>query len=128
MVLKMAMQKNKQPKIAIISILLTLGAFVLFVLATIVDNLSPYSNILMMAGLALLAASWGVYFIGGRSLQKAEVATENVITVVGCKGCDIREERPFLEGDYVFKEVGPCNKCSGTSYIRAIYAIPIKKD
>ncbi|MCQ5363105.1 MAG: hypothetical protein NO515_02705 [Candidatus Methanomethylicia archaeon] len=122
------MQGDRKPKFAIISILLTFGAFILFVLATIVDPLSTYSNILMVAGLALLAASWGVYFIGGRSLQRTEVATENVITVIGCKGCDIREERPFSEGDYVFKELGPCKKCAGTSYIRAIYAIPTKKD
>lgn len=100
----------------------------MFVLATIVDPLSNYSNVLMIAGLALLAASWGIYFIGGRSLQRAEISTENVITVIGCRGCDIREERPFSEGDYVFKEVGPCKKCSGISYIRAIYSIPIKKD
>ncbi|TDA36984.1 MAG: hypothetical protein DSO08_06255, partial [Candidatus Methanomethylicota archaeon] len=80
------MQGDRKPKFAIISILLTFGAFILFVLATIVDPLSTYSNILMVAGLALLAASWGVYFIGGRSLQRTEVATENVITVIGCKG------------------------------------------
>lgn len=122
------MQRERQPKFAIISILLTVGAFILFVLATIVDPLSNYSNVLMIAGLALLAASWGIYFIGGRSLQRAEISTENVITVIGCRGCDIREERPFSEGDYVFKEVGPCKKCSGISYIRAIYSIPIKKD
>ncbi|MDH5811377.1 MAG: hypothetical protein QXO54_01225 [Candidatus Methanomethylicaceae archaeon] len=122
------MQRERQPKFAMISILLTLGAFILFVLATIVDPLSNYSNVLMIAGLALLAASWGIYFIGGRSLQRAEISTENVITVIGCRGCDIREERPFSEGDYVFKEVGPCKKCSGISYIRAIYSIPIKKD
>lgn len=122
------MQRERQPKFAMISILLTVGAFILFVLATIVDPLSNYSNVLMIAGLALLAASWGIYFIGGRSLQRAEISTENVITVIGCRGCDIREERPFSEGDYVFKEVGPCKKCSGISYIRAIYSIPIKKD
>lgn len=82
----------------------------------------------MMAGLALLAASWGVYFIAGYSSQKSEVTTENVITVISCKSCDLKEERPFSEGDYVFKEVGSCKKCAGTSYIRAIYSIPLKKD
>lgn len=122
------MSKGRQSRFAIISILLTLGAFALFVLATFVDPLSIYSNALMIAGLVLLVVSWGIYFIGGRSMQRAEVATENVITVIGCKGCDIREERPFSEGDYVFKEVGACKKCAGISYIRAIYAIPIKKD
>jgi len=124
----MAMQRERQPKFAIISILLTLGAFILFILATIVDPLSTYSNILMVAGLALLVASWGIYFIGGRPLQSTGTASENVITVIGCKGCDVKEERPFSEGDYVFKEIGTCKKCSGTSYIRAIYSIPKKKD
>jgi len=122
------MSKQRQSKFAIISIALTLGAFALFVVATFVDPLSAYSTILMAAGLALLIASWGIYFFGGRTAQKSEEAAENVITVIGCKGCDLREERAFTLGDYVFKELGQCKKCPGNSYIRAIYAVPLKKE
>jgi uncharacterized membrane protein YfbV (UPF0208 family) len=122
------MSKRRQSKFAIISIVLTLGAFALFILATFVDTLSDYSPVLMTAGLALLIASWGIYFFGGRSVQKLEEDTENVITVIGCQSCDFREERVFAQGDYIFKELGPCKKCSGSSYIRAIYAVPVKKE
>lgn len=122
------MSKRRQSKFAIISIVLTLGAFALFILATFVDTLSDYSPVLMTAGLALLIASWGIYFFGGRSVHKLEEDTENVITVIGCQSCDFREERVFAQGDYIFKELGPCKKCSGSSYIRAIYAVPVKKE
>jgi hypothetical protein len=122
------MSKRRQSRFAIISIALTLGAFALFVLATFVDSLSAYSTVLMTAGLVLLIASWGIYFFGGRTVQRLEEATENVITVIGCQGCDFREERTFTQGDYIFKELGPCKKCPGNSYIRAIYAVPVKKE
>ncbi|MBM5804752.1 MAG: hypothetical protein FJZ49_01565 [Candidatus Verstraetearchaeota archaeon] len=121
------MSKQRQSRFAIISIALTLGAFTLFVFATFVDPLSAYSTELMVAGLALLIASWGIYFFGGRRAQKPEESTENVITVIGCGGCDFREERAFTLGDYIFKELGQCKKCPGNSYIRAIYAVPLKK-
>jgi len=123
-----AMSKQRQSKFAIISIVLALGAFALFVLATFVDPLSAYSTVLMVAGLALLIASWGIYFFGGRTAQKLEEAAENVITVIGCRSCDLREERAFTLGDYIFKELGQCKKCPGNSYIRAIYAVPLKKE
>ena len=124
----MSLSKQRQSKFAIISIALTLGAFALFIIATFVDPLSTYSPVLMTAGLALLIASWGIYFFGGRTGQKLEEETENVITVIGCQGCDYREERAFTRGDYIFKELGPCKKCPGSSYIRAIYAVPLKKE
>jgi len=124
----MSLSKQRQSKFSIISIALTLGAFALFIIATFVDPLSAYSPVLMTAGLALLIASWGIYFFGGRTGQKLEEETENVITVIGCQGCDYREERAFIRGDYIFKELGPCKKCPGSSYIRAIYAVPLKKE
>jgi len=122
------MSKPRQPKLTLVSILLTLGAFALFVLATILDFPSYYNTIMMTVGMALLLAAWGIYFLGGRSALKNEAATENVITVIGCRGCDVKEERTFAPGDYIFKELGQCKKCTGKAFIRAIYAVPLKSD
>jgi hypothetical protein len=124
----MSTSKGRQSKFAVIAIVLTLGALALFIMATYVDLLSAYTPILMITGLILLMASWGIYFFGGRMVKKSEEDGENVITVIGCQGCDFREERGFIQGDYIFKELGPCKKCPGSSYIRAIYAVPIKKE
>lgn len=119
--------KNKQSTLAIVSIGLTVVAFILFILATFVESLANYSTILLVAGLGLLAVSWAIYLFGGRSSKKKEPAPEKVVTVIGCRNCDIREERDFQQGDFIPKDLGPCKKCSGTSYIKAIYAIPEKK-
>jgi predicted membrane channel-forming protein YqfA (hemolysin III family) len=111
------------------SIALTMAAIVLFLLATLVDSFSTYGIPMMAAGLVLLVTSWAIYFFGERSAKPAkEEPKETVMTVIGCKNCDMREERAFVQVDYIFKDMGPCKKCSGSSYIKAIYAVPIKKE
>ena len=119
--------KTKHSPLAIVSIGLTIIAFVLFILATFVAELANYSTMLLAAGLGLLAVSWAIYIFGGRSVQKKEPTVEKVVTVIGCRNCDVREERDFQQGDHIPKELGPCKKCGGKSYIKAIYAIPNKK-
>jgi hypothetical protein len=120
-------KKNKQSTLAIVSIGLTVIAFVLFILATFVSELANYNTILLGAGLGLLAVSWAIYLLGGRFSQKKEPIPEKVVTVIGCRNCDIREERDFQQGDFIPKELGPCKKCNGKSYIKAIYAVSEKK-
>jgi predicted membrane channel-forming protein YqfA (hemolysin III family) len=123
------MFKKRQLRFTMMSIALTMTAIVLFLLATLVESFSTYWIPMMAAGLVLLVASWAIYFFGERSAKPAEEEPkETVITVIGCKNCDMREERAFVQGDYIFKDMGPCKKCSGSSYIKAIYAVPIKKE
>jgi len=120
--------RKRQSLLAMVSIGLTLVAFILFVLATFVSQVASYSTYIMFVGLAMLILSWGIYFLGGRTMKPAQNQKENVMTVIGCKNCDYREERQFASGDYVTKELGPCKKCSGSSYIRAIYEVETKKE
>jgi len=119
--------KSRQPTLAIISIALTIVAFILFILATFMESLADYTTLLLTAGLGLLAVSWIIYFFGGRMAPKKEPTPEKVVTVIGCRNCDVREERDFQQGDFIPKELGPCKKCSGKSYIKAIYAVTEKK-
>lgn len=112
---------------AMVSIGLTIIAFIIFLLASFVVELADYSTILLALGLGLLAVSWAIYIFGGRTTSKNEPAEEKVMTVIGCRSCDVREERDFQQGDYIPKELGPCKKCGGKSYVKAIYAVPIKK-
>jgi hypothetical protein len=111
-----------------ISISLTALAVIIVLLSTLLSQLAAYSNEVMILGLALIAVSWVIFFFGGRSGKSQESSSkETVMTVIGCRNCDLREERPFAQGDFVFKELGSCKKCSGNSYIKAIYAIETKK-
>ncbi|MCS7097379.1 MAG: hypothetical protein NZ922_00100 [Candidatus Methanomethyliaceae archaeon] len=117
------MEANRRSKISIISMILTMGAFILFLIATVINH--SYSQIIMFGGLALLLASWAIFFFG---YKQPQIPIERVLTIIGCKNCDYKEERQFMEGDYIFKELGPCKKCSGLSYIMGIYSVTIKKE
>ena len=121
-------KKMKQPTFAIISIILTVIAFGLFIIANFLDPSSAYGTYLLVGGLGLLVMSFALYFFAGKSSRAPSETQENVITVIGCKGCDFKEERAFLPGDFIFKELGPCKKCQGVSYIKAIYSVTPKKE
>ncbi|MDD1776246.1 MAG: hypothetical protein LUP94_02705, partial [Candidatus Methanomethylicus sp.] len=121
-------KKSKQPMFAIISVILTVVAFGLFILANFMDPTSIYGTYMLVGGLSLLVASFGLYFFVGKSGKAPAETPENVITVIACKNCDFKEERAFLPGDYIFKEMGPCKKCQGASYIKAIYSVTPKKE
>jgi hypothetical protein len=121
-------KKMKQPTYAIISIVLTVIAFGLFLVANFLDPSSAYGTYMLVGGLGLLVTSFAIYFFAGKSARTPQETKENVITVIGCKGCDLKEERAFLPGDYIFKELGPCKKCQGVSYIKAIYSVTPKKE
>ncbi|XRH74803.1 MAG: hypothetical protein ACO0C9_04630 [Candidatus Methanosuratincola verstraetei] len=117
---------QKSQRNTIVSIVLTLIAFVLFISVSLFEELADLSMVIMIVGLVLLAASWGVYFLSGKSAPKEEV--ENVITVIACRNCGQVEERSFAPGDYIFKDMGQCKKCSGPSFIKSIYSISPKKE
>jgi len=114
---------DKKSKISIVSMILTMGAFILFLISTIFNE--SYNQVLMFIGIALLMSSWAIFFFG---YKQPQIPSEKILTIIGCRNCDYREERQFMEGDYVFKELGPCKKCSGSSYIMGIYLVTIKKE
>ncbi len=117
---------KSQKRNTMISIILTLIAFVLFVSISLFEELADLSMIIMIIGVALLASSWVVYFLSGKPAPKEEA--ENVITVIACRNCGQIEERGFAQGDYIFKDMGQCKKCSGPSFIKSIYSVTPKKE
>ena len=56
--------------------------------------------------------------------KKAEVP---VLTTTECGKCSYKSMRKFVKGDYVYKAVGTCEKCSEPMLITAIYADPPQK-
>ena len=49
-----------------------------------------------------------------------------IYTVEECAGCGTKTKRNFKEGDYVFKEVGQCQKCNEKLMVTMIFGEPIK--
>jgi len=65
------------------------------------------------------------FFITWR-LRRGAIAPQlspfNVVTVAECSKCDFKSLRKFERGDYVFKQVEKCPKCSDLMSITSIYS------
>jgi hypothetical protein len=63
-----------------------------------------------------------------RRIQILQRIATKVLSVILCANCGFKVVRAFSEGDFVYKEVGKCQQCSGTMRIDSIYAEePAKK-
>ena len=49
------------------------------------------------------------------------------LTIFGCNLCNITNVRHYENGDYVFKEIGLCDKCNESMRIKQIYNVKLKK-
>lgn len=56
-----------------------------------------------------------------RRLSKLRIAVQPVTTTIECKKCSFKNVREFQRGDYIFKELEPCQKCNDKMMITAIY-------
>jgi len=57
-----------------------------------------------------------------RRIALLQSAATKVLSVVLCGNCGFKVMRAFAEGDFVYKEVGKCQQCSGTMRVESIYA------
>jgi len=63
-----------------------------------------------------------------RRIVLLQTAVTKVLSVVLCSNCGFKVVRAFGEGDFVYKEVGKCQQCSGPMRVESVYAEePAKK-
>ena len=63
-----------------------------------------------------------------RRIKLLQSLAVKVLSVVLCGNCGFKVVRGFAEGDFVYKEVGKCQQCSGTMRVDSIYSEePAKK-
>ena len=56
-----------------------------------------------------------------RNAGKGNVeSAKEVYTTLECTQCDKKIERPFVRGDYIYQNIGPCVDCSGQLLITKI--------
>ena len=85
----------------------------------------PINLILWGLSLGFLAIFVILVYRGTRSPAKLEFA--EVRRLIACDKCDVETEGPLESGDHIFREIGPCPRCDGTLYIKAIYSIDSKE-
>lgn len=95
------------------TIVLMLGLGYLYLKSGSTDYLS---SILLVALFAAYIA-WSI-----SKVIKIKIAPKKLVSLIKCTHCDHSEERNYEKGDYVFKDLGRCPKCSkGRLYISGIY-------
>jgi hypothetical protein len=66
---------------------------------------------LLVIGIIAMTLSAYVLLQSRRHVTRMKVEVPQVMTTIECKKCGSKSTREFQRGDYIFKELGPCQKC-----------------
>lgn len=88
---------------------------------TILDKYPDIGYIILLFGVLGTAIATYTLVQMWRRLSKLRIVIPPVTTTIECKKCNFKNVREFQRGDYIFKEVEPCQKCNDKMLITAIY-------
>lgn len=73
--------------------------------------------------LGVLGATLSFYVLlqARRKMKSLDIEPPTVMTTVECKKCGFKNVREFERGDYILKELEPCQKCDENMLITEIY-------
>ena len=80
-----------------------------------------FAGLLALVGMFAIVLSITILYQNRRRIVTMKNEAPKVMTTVECKKCGTKNVREHQRGDFVFKEVGPCQKCSDQQVITAIY-------
>ena len=107
--------------IVLLVLALSLVALALAVNAFILGE-EIVAGYLLVIGLIAMALSVYALLQSRRRVMSMKTASPQVMTTIECRKCGSKSVREFQRGDYVFKEVGSCEKCPDDKMmITAIY-------
>jgi len=97
-------------------------ALAAIVLAVYLYNTEPgIATYWLLLGFIALALSTYVLFQTRQRILRLRIEAPPITTTIECRKCGFKSVREFQRGDYVFKEVEPCQKCNEKMIITAIY-------
>ena len=106
--------------IVLIVLALSIVALMLSVNAFIAGN-EMVAGYLLIIGFIAMAMSVYVLLQSRKRIASMKIESPKVMTTVECKKCGFKSVREFQRGDFVFKEIGACQKCEDKMLITAIY-------
>ncbi|MFW9946160.1 MAG: hypothetical protein ACFFDX_04955 [Candidatus Odinarchaeota archaeon] len=102
---------------------------ILMILLIIIGALFVY-----LAGTTNQITNWFIGFsficLGSTILQIQKRSTEptmQTLSILKCNICGLTKVRNYQHGDYVFREIEPCNDCNESMIIDQIYSVKLKK-
>ncbi|MEM3565991.1 MAG: hypothetical protein QXK18_03865 [Candidatus Bathyarchaeia archaeon] len=105
--------------IIFITLALALAALVLAIY--LYDTAREVAVYWLLLGFIGLALSTYVLFQTRQRILRLRIEAPPITTTIECRKCGFKNVREFQRGDYVFKEVEPCQKCNEKMIITAIY-------
>jgi predicted membrane protein len=107
--------------IVFIVLALSLVALALAVNAFILGE-EIVAGYLLVIGFIAMTLSVYILFQSRKRAISMKIETPAIMTTIECRKCGFKNVREFQRGDYVFKELGPCEKCPDDKMmITAIY-------
>jgi hypothetical protein len=98
---------------------LSLTALILAIYAFSFNEIAAYY--LLLIGFLGAALSTYVLLQTRKRIKRLSIKIPSVTTTIECRKCGFKNVRDFQRGDYIFKEVDPCQKCNENMLITAIY-------
>jgi hypothetical protein len=99
--------------LSIVALMLSVSAFV--------EGNAMVAGYLLVIGFIAMGLSVYVLFQSRKRAASMKIEAPKVMTTIECRKCNIKNVREFKRGDYVFKDLEPCQKCNDNMIITAIY-------
>lgn len=107
--------------LVIITLALSFSALIL-AFDTFIRGEQNMATYLALIGVIGLASSIYVIFQARKRAKNLKIKDLPIVTTIECRKCGFKNVRNFERGDYVLKELEPCEKCKDTNkMITAIY-------
>jgi hypothetical protein len=84
-------------------------------------NMENFYFYAIASSVAIVLAVSSIMQMRRRIVMLQRLATK-VLSVVICGNCGFKVVRAFADGDFLYREVGNCQQCSGTMRVESIYA------
>jgi hypothetical protein len=99
--------------LSIVSLIFSVSAFV--------EGNELVAGYLLVIGFIAMGLAGYVLFQSRKRVASMKIEAPKVMTTVECRKCGFKSIREFQRGDFVFKDLNPCQKCDDTMIITGIY-------
>ena len=84
---------------------------------------SDFQFAVVLLAMGLLAMGLSVYVLlqSRKRMASMKIEAPKVMTTIECKKCGFKSVREFQRGDFILKDLDPCQKCNDKMIITAIY-------
>ncbi|MDH5754499.1 MAG: hypothetical protein OEY95_04780 [Candidatus Bathyarchaeota archaeon] len=107
--------------IIFIVLALSLTAIILAINAWYTPGQELTAGYLLLIGVLGVAMSTYILFQTRKRMLRLKIEAPSITTTIECRKCGFKSVREFQRGDYIFKEVEPCQKCNVNMLITAVY-------